>query len=426
MRWGIIRELQISFARHSLSIHEESPMKELRNKAFATRAVHAGERVPSADYTPVATPIHPSVGFLYESMDDLDAIFATTREGYVYPRYGSPTVTAFETAMAEVEAGEAAMAFASGMAAIHAAMLAAGGRAGTTVVAAMDVYGATFTLLQRLFTELGVKARWVDVSDVASVDAALAETRSVALIAETVSNPLLKVADLPTLSDMAHWYGARFLIDNTFASPYLCNPIAHGADFVIHSATKYIGGHGDVMAGVVVTSKKNRSVLYELNKLVGGVLGPFEAWLALRGLKTLPLRMRQQCANALRVAEWLAAQPGMARVNYPGLPHHPQHALAHRLFGERGYGGMLSFEVAGADKAKAFRFMEALQLCLPATTLGDIYSLVLHPATSSHRSLTPEEREKVGIREGLVRLSVGIEDADDIVADLSQALEAVS
>jgi cystathionine gamma-synthase/methionine-gamma-lyase len=401
-------------------------MKELRNKAFATRAVHAGERVPPADFTPVATPIHPSVGFLYESMDDLDAIFATTREGYVYPRYGSPTTAAFETAMADVEAGEAAMAFASGMAAIHAALLAAGVRAGTAVVAAMDVYGATFTLLQRLFAELGVKARWVDVTDLKSVEAALAEARPVALIAETISNPLLKVADVPTLASQAHHYAARFLIDNTFASPSLCNPTTHGADFVIHSATKYIGGHGDVMAGVVVTSKETRRTLYELNKLVGGVLGPFEAWLALRGLKTLPLRMRQQCANAMRVAEWLANQPGIARINYPGLPRHPQHELAHRLFGERGYGGMLSFEIAGADKAKVFRFMEALELCLPATTLGDIYSLVLHPATTSHRSLSPEEREKVGIRDGLVRLSVGIEDADDIVADLSQALEAVS
>ncbi len=400
-------------------------MRDLRQKAFATRAVHAGERVPAADFTPVATPIHPSVGFLYESMDDLDAIFATTRDGYVYPRYGSPTVTAFETAMAEVESGEAAMAFASGMAAIHAALLAAGVRAGTTVVAAMDVYGATYTLLQRLFAELGVKPSWVDVSDLVSVEKALAAEHPIALIAETISNPLLKVADLPALAAMCHRHGAQFVIDNTFASPYLCNPVVYGADFVIHSATKYIGGHGDVMAGVVVTSKEHRRTLYELNKLVGGVLGPFEAWLALRGLKTLPLRMRQQCASALRVAAWLASQPGMARVNYPGFPDHPQHSLAHRLFGERGYGGMVSFEIAAADKAKAFRFMEALQLCLPATTLGDIYSLVLHPATSSHRSLSREEREKVGIRDGLVRLSVGIEDADDIIADLSQALEGI-
>ncbi len=399
--------------------------KGQRQKAFGTRAVHAGERVPPSDYVPVATPIHPTVGFVYESMDDLDAIFGNTREGYVYPRYGSPTVTAFETAVADLEGGEAAHAFGSGMAAVHAALLAAGVRAGTTVVAAMDVYGATFTLLKRLLNELGVKACWVDVSDLASVETVCAENKPVVIYAETLSNPLLKIADIAALANMAREHGAQLLIDNTFATPYLCNPIALGATYVLHSATKYIGGHGDVMAGVVVTSAENRHTLYELNKLVGGVLGPFEAWLALRGIKTLPLRMRQQCANAERVAAWLAAQPKIAHINYPGLPSHPQHALAQRLFGERGYGAMLSFEIAGADRAQAFRFMEALDLCLPATTLGDIYSLVLHPATASHRSLSPEERERVGIREGLVRLSVGIEDADDIIADLDHALKAI-
>ncbi len=397
-------------------------MKELPRKAFATRAVHAGERVPPADYTPVASPIHPSVGFVYESMDDLDAIFATTREGYVYPRYGSPTVAAFERAMAELEVGEAAHAFASGMAAVHAGLLAAGVRAGAAVVAAVDVYGATYTLLQRLLTELGAQVRWVDATDLTAVREALGAAKPVALLAETISNPLLKVADIPALAEAAHRYGAACLIDNTFASPYLCAPITHGVDYVMHSATKYIGGHGDVMAGVVVTTSENRRKLYELNKLVGGVLGPFEAWLALRGVKTLPLRMRQQSANAARVAEWLTRHPRVARVNYPGLPSHPQHGVARRLFGERGFGGMLSFEIADADQPAVFRFMEALELCLPATTLGDIYTLVLHPATTSHRSLTPAERARIGIREGLVRVSVGIEEAEDIMADLEQAL----
>lgn len=400
-------------------------MTDLHNNTFATRAVHAGERAPRPDYTPVTTPIHPSVGFVYDSMDDLDAIFATTREGYVYPRYGSPTVAAFESAVAELEGGEAAHAFASGMGAMHAALLAAGVRAGTGVVAALDLYGATYTLLNRLFMELEVVARFVDVTDLAAVEAALAEICPAALVVETISNPLLKVADLPALVDLAHRYGARLLVDNTFASPYLCNPLSHGADFVIHSATKYIGGHGDVMAGVVVTSRENRVELFELNKLIGGVLGPFEAWLALRGLKTLPLRVRQQCANATQVAGWLDKHTKISRVNYPGLPDHPGRELALRFFNERGFGGMLSFEIAGADQATAFRFMEALDLCLPATTLGDIYTLVLHPATSSHRSLTAEERERVGIGDGLVRLSVGIEDAADIIADLEQALAAV-
>jgi cystathionine beta-lyase/cystathionine gamma-synthase len=397
-------------------------MTDLRDKTFATRAVHAGERAPRPDYTPVTTPIHPTVGFVYDSMDDLDAVFATTRDGYVYPRYGSPTVAAFESAVAELEGGDTAQAFASGMGAIHAALFGAGVRAGTAVVAALDVYGATYTLLSRLFIELEVAARFVDVTDLAAVKTALAQHRPAALIVETISNPLLKVADLPALADLARSYDTHLLVDNTFASPYLCNPLSHGADFVIHSATKYIGGHGDVMAGVVVTSCQNRVELFELNKLIGSVLGPFEAWLALRGLKTLPLRVRQQCANAAHVASWLSKHPKIARVNYPGLPDHPQRELAQGLFSERGYGGMLSFEIAGADQATTFRFMEALELCLPATTLGDIYTLVLHPATSSHRALSAEERRRVGISDGLVRLSAGIEDAPDIIVDLEQAL----
>jgi cystathionine beta-lyase/cystathionine gamma-synthase len=403
--------------------NKEKTMTDLTNKAFATRAVHAGERAPRSDYTPVVTPIHPTVGFLYDSLDDLDAIFATAREGYVYPRYGSPTVAAFETAIADLEEGEAAHAFATGMAAIHAAFLAAGLKAGSAVVAALDLYGATYTLLSRLFTQLGVTTRFVDVTDLAAVEVALSETQPVALVAETISNPLVKVADLPSLADLAHRHGAALLIDNTFASPYLCRPLRHGADFVLHSATKYISGHGDVMAGVVITSAENRRKLYELNKLVGGVLGPFEAWLAMRGLKTLPLRMRQHCASAAFVAEWLAGHPKIARVHYPGLNSHPQHMLAQQLFGERGFGGVLSFEIAGADQATAFRFMEALQLCLPATTLGDIYTLLLHPATSSHRSLPEEERARMGIGDGLVRLSVGIEETGDVIADLDQALQ---
>jgi len=397
-------------------------MKNLSDKSFQTRAVHAGERVPPADYTPVATPIWPSVGYLYESMDDLDAVFGGTKHGQIYLRYSNPTTEAFENAIADLEMAEAAQAYGSGMAAIHASLLAAGVKAGTSVVAALDVYGATFSLLRSLFKSLDVNIRMVNVADHAEVEAALKETHAVVLYIESISNPLLKVADLMVLAELAHRYGASFLVDNTFASPYLVNPLKLGADFSIHSATKYLSGHGDVLAGVVATSKENKSKLYELNKLVGGVLGPFEAWLALRGLKTLPLRMKQQCQNAQQVAEWLAKHPRVKKVNYPGLSDHPQHALAKSLFEDKGYGGVLSFEIAGADKAQVFRFMESLTICLPATTLGDVYSLVLHPATSSHRSLTADERARVGIPEGLVRLSVGIELAEDILSDLESAL----
>jgi cystathionine gamma-synthase/methionine-gamma-lyase len=286
------------------------------------------------------------------------------------------------------------------MAALHAALLVAGARAGKAVVHALDLYGATFTLLRTLLSQLGVQACGVEAGDLAAVEKALKEYQPVALLVETISNPLLKVADVPALTGLAHRYGAQLLVDNTFASPYLFNPLAHGADFTIHSATKYLSGHGDVMAGVVATSVTNRQTLYELNKLVGGVLGPFEAWLALRGLKTLPLRARQQCTNAASLAERLRHHPGVARVHYPGLPGHPQHTLAARLFESRGFGGVLSFEIAGADRLPHSALWKHCRLCLPATTLGDLYSLVLHPATSSHRSLSAPEREAVGITEG--------------------------
>jgi cystathionine gamma-synthase/methionine-gamma-lyase len=210
-------------------------MTDLSNKSFQTRAVHAGERMPAADYTPVATPIWPAVGYLYESMDDMDAVFAGAKPGYVYLRYASPTVSAFEAAVASLEGAEAAQAYSSGMAALHASLLAAGVKAGASVVAALDLYGATFTLLRNLLDSLGVDTRMVDVANLGEVETALAETHPVLLLVETISNPLLKVADVPSLSSLAHQHGASLLVDNTFASPYLFNPLKHGADYVIHS-----------------------------------------------------------------------------------------------------------------------------------------------------------------------------------------------
>ena len=396
------------------------------SSGFATRAVHAGERMPRPDFTPMATPIHHSVAYAYEHVDDLDAIFEGTRDGFVYGRYGNPTVKAFETAVADLEGAESAVAFASGMAAIHAALLGAGARAGATVVSAADVYGATYALQETLLAELGVRSRFVDVADLPAVAALLRETRPVALVCEVVSNPLLKVADLGALAETAHQVGAALVVDATFASPYLCRPLEWGADYVVHSATKYLAGHGDVMAGVVACSAERARDLSLRQRLIGANLAPEEAWLALRGLKTLPLRLGRQCANAEQVAAFLAGHPAVARVNFPGLAAHPQHDLCGRLYGGRGYGAMISFDLRDAGRRRVFDFMDALQLVAPATTLGDIYSLVLYPAGSSHRAVDPEIRGTLGIGDGLVRLSVGIEDAADIIADLDQALNAVS
>ncbi|GAB4452911.1 MAG: O-succinylhomoserine sulfhydrylase [Anaerolineae bacterium] len=395
----------------------------LANKAFSTRAVHAGEQLDLAGSQPQVGAIQPSVGYIFADSRDLDAVLGSERPGFVYsPRYANPTVAAFETAIANLEGAEAAMAFPSGMAAIHLALLAAGVKAGTALVVAADVYGATYSLAQQIFADLGASVYFVDVLDLDSVAQTVADHRPAALLVETISNPLMKVADLPQLAGIAHAANALLLVDNTFCSPYLCNPIKFGADMVIHSATKFIAGHGDVMAGVVATSAELRAEMLRLNKLIGSSLGPFEAWLALRGLKTLPLRMRRQCDTALTLATWLQSQPQISAVNYPFLPDHPQVGLMQSLSDGKGAGAVLSFEITGAGREQVFAFMDALELVQPVTSLGDIYSLLLYPAIASHRSLSPAERAALGIGDGLVRLSAGIEDAADIQADLAQAL----
>jgi cystathionine beta-lyase/cystathionine gamma-synthase len=395
-------------------------------RSIFTRAVHAGERAPCPDFRPVSTPIYHSVGYVYDSMGDVDDIFAGTREGYVYQRYGSPTVTAFERAIADLEEADDAVSYGSGMAAIHAAILGAGARAGHTLISAADVYGATYALQDELLSGMGIRTRFVDITDLAAVARAVQEERPVALICEATSNPLVRVADLPALADIAHDAGAALIVDTTFATPYLLRPLSCGADYAVHSATKYLSGHGDVMAGVVACSAERARDLRLHQRLLGANLGPQEAWLALRGLKTFPLRMRQQCDNAMIVARRLEEHPRIERVNYPGLETHPQHALAERLFQGRGYGAMMSFALRDAGRDDVVRFMERLRMVQPATTLGDVYSLVLYPAQSSHRAVPPQVREALGIGAGLVRLSVGIEEAGDIVADLLQALEALS
>jgi len=392
-------------------------------RRLATLAVHAGERGPRPDFTPVTTPIYHSVGYLYESMDDMDAVFGGEREGFVYPRYGSPTVSAFERAFAALEGAPEAVAFASGMAAVHAALLGAGVRAGATVVAAADVYGATYALLDGTLHAMDVETRFVDITQLAAVRDAVAEMRPVAVVCEAISNPLLKVADVAQLAAIAHDAGAALIVDSTFATPYLLRPLAHGVDYVVHSATKYIGGHGDVMAGIVACDADRASDLRDRQKLLGANLGPQEAWMALRGIKTLVLRVREQFSSAQVVAHWLAAHPRVERVYYPGLPTHPQYPLATDLYGARGYGGMVTMVLRDAGRDDVLRFMERLRLVLPATTLGDVQSLCLYPAMSSHRAVAPEVRAALGITDGLVRLSIGIEDVQDIIADLEQALE---
>lgn len=372
-----------------------------------TQLVHAGERQPPPAGQPVATPIYASATFTYDTMQEIDQVFGGEKLGYIYTRYGNPTIGALEEAMREIEKGAVACAYATGMAAVHAALIACDLKAGSTVLASQDLYGATTSLLNNVFTSFGVKTVTTDFSDLVAVRAKAEEIRPQVLVAETISNPLLKVCDIKVVAEIAREQGARLIIDNTFASPYLCRPLQLGADMVVHSATKYLGGHADTMGGIVVSrDEMDRPALVSVMKLVGGVLGVWEAHEILRGLKTLAVRMERQCENARRLAAHLNEHARISRVHYPNL------------------GALVSIELKDGTRDAAFRFMDALQLCVRSTSLGDVFTSVLHPATGSHRDLLPARRQEYGIVDGLVRVSVGIENIDDIIADIEQALSA--
>lgn len=399
--------------------------------SLLTRLIHEGERGAPPDARPTATPIYTSATYLYDSAAALDEAFATGA-GYVYARYGNPTVAALEQVMAVAEGGAGAVAFASGMAALHAALLAAGTPRGSSephirgILAARDLYGSTITLLNDFFAAQGIPVTYCDMADLGAAEAAIAAARPDVLLVEQISNPLLKVVDIEALARVARAAGARVVVDSTMTTPIVQRPLTLGADLVVHSATKYLGGHGDVTGGVAVArATLVRDTLRRYAKLLGAVLGPFEAQQVARGIKTLSLRVRQQCGNAAAVAAWLEGRPEVARVYYPGLPSHPQHALAARAFGGL-FGAMVSFDLRVGGRAALFRFIDALRLILPATSLGDVYTLVSAPLISSHRDLTPEQRAERGIGDGMVRLSIGIEEADDLIADLEQALQVAA
>ena len=370
-----------------------------------TKLVHAGERRGFPDAQPVATPIYASATFTYESMAEIDQVFSGEKQGFVYTRYGNPTTAALEEAIREVEEGATACAYATGMAAVHAALLACDLKSGSTVLASQDVYGATTNLLNTILVNFGVKTIHVDFSDLETVRARARELRPQVLIAETISNPLLKVCDIEACVQIAHENGARLIVDNTFASPYLSQPLKLGADLVVHSATKYLSGHADAMGGLVVSrDEMDAAALVSVMKLVGGVLGVWEAHEILRGLKTLALRMERQCENASKLASYLKEHKSIGRVHYPGL------------------GALVSIELSDNTREAAFRFMDRLKVCVRSTSLGDVFTSVLHPATASHRDFLPSRRQELGIFDGLVRISVGIESIDDIIADIEQAL----
>src|ERR671910_649697 len=382
-------------------------------RRFETRAVHSGERRggrnENGSFFPISTPIYASTTFSHADIETTDRILGGEQQGYSYARYDNPTVVAFEEALASLEApylNARAFAFASGMSAMHAALTAAELGPGATVLAAEQLYGSTATLLVQIFGTLGVEVRFVDAYDLRAIEKKVAELEPRAVVVETISNPLLRVADTEGIAEITRESGAALVVDNTFGTPCLQRPLALGADLVVHSATKYLSGHGDLTAGVVAAGPPYDGALESIRKLVGGTLGTFEAWLAHRGLKTLPLRMGRQCENARIICARLAAHPGVAKVHHPALDDHPDHEVASHALSDTG--GLVSFELESEGREAAFAFLNALELCVKAPSLGDIYTLAIHPATSSHRELSPSRRERLGVGENLVRLSVGI------------------
>ena len=385
-----------------------------------TQLVHAGERQSLHQVTPVATPIYSTVTFTYESMAEIDQVFSGEKAGYIYTRHGNPTIAGLEEAVRTIEGGAIACAYATGMAALHAALFACDLKPGSVVVASQDLYGATTALLTNIFGAFGVKTLFLDFSNLELLKQTVKENRPQVLVAETISNPLLKICDIEACGEIAREYGARLIVDNTFASPYLCQPLKHGADLVVHSATKYLSGHADAMGGVVVSrDEMDKVALVSVMKLAGGVLGVWEAHEIMRGLKTVGLRIERQCTNAQRLAAALSKHELVGRVYYPYI----ESDKAARLLRQPFLCALVSIELRENTQATAFSFMDSLKLCVRSTSLGDVFTSVLHPATASHRDLLPARRRELGISDGLIRISVGIEDLEDVLADIEQALK---
>src|SRR5437763_3670737 len=396
------------------------------NLDIATQLVHASERKQPPTGQPTATPIYASATYTYESMEEIDKVFGGELPGYIYTRYGNPTVTALETAIQVIEAGATACAYSSGMAALHGCLISCELSPGAAVLASQDLYGATTNLLQTIFGSFGIKTVTVDFANLDELRSKAREIKPRVLIAETISNPLLKVCDIDAGAEIAREVGARLIIDNTFASPYLCQPLKHGADFVVHSATKFLRGHADAMGGIAISRDDADSLaLISVMKLVGGVLSPWEAHEILRGVKTLAVRMDRHCENTRTLAERLRFHSRIGRVYFPGTGAAENQAVAKRMIRAGHFGGLVSIELKENTRAAAFRFMDSLKLCVRSTSLGDVFTSVLHPATSSHRDLSPARRKALGISDGLIRISVGIESVDDIIADIEQALAVV-
>ena len=383
-----------------------------------TRAVRGGQIRSNFDETSEA--LFLTSGYAYSSAEEAEATFKGESNHYQYSRFGNPTVTMFENRLAALEGAEACRATSTGMSAVFFALLALL-KSGDRIVAARQLFGSCHYIVADLLPKYGIQSELVDGGDLAQWEKALARPTQ-AVLFESPSNPMLDIVDVKAVCDLAHKAGAKVVLDNAFATPILQRPLEFGADVVVHSATKYIDGQGRTLGGAVLGSKE--FIIDKLQPIIrntGPSLSPFNAWVLVKGLETLGLRVERHCANARRVADALAAHPAIGRVLYPGRPDHPQHALAAKQMSD--FGGVVTFDVK-AGKPAAFAALNRLQLVDISNNLGDAKSLVTHPATTTHMRIGAEERAKLGITDGTVRISVGLEDVDDIVADLVQALGA--
>lgn len=394
--------------------------EETKNCRFLTKAVHGGKQFIQSVQSHVV-PIYQTVNFEYTSFNQQLRVSSGEEEGYFYTRYSNPTIDALNETVADLEEQEEAFSFASGMAAISAAFLALVQK-GDHVLASSLLYGGTYDFLMNYLPQQGVEVSFVDIWDLSAVGRGFKENTRI-LYLEPLMNPTLMMADLPELAKIAKKNRAFVLADNTFTPPYLFYPFRHGADGVVHSTTKFIGGHGDTIGGIVIGSQEFIENVQKIGRTYGGVMSPMNAWLTLRGVRTLGIRLERSCENAMALARFLEGRDKIRRVNYPGLESHAQHELAKNLFGD--YGSMVSFEVEGG-LAAARKVNDAYKVITSTVSLGEVDTVAAHPASSSHRGMSPEYREKYGITDGLIRLSVGIEDIEDLKEDLDRALATLS
>jgi methionine-gamma-lyase len=384
-----------------------------------SRIVHGGQH-PDKETGAISPPIYQTSTFAFRDADHGARLFSGEEAGYIYTRLSNPTIDLLASKIAFLESTEAGLVFSSGLSAIFNLVVTVA-KSGEHIISDNTIYGGTFALFKNIFPRLGIDVTFVDGANSDELASAIAKNTKLVFV-ETPANPTLKIIDISKCAEITHSKSIPLCVDNTFATPYLQRPIEHGADMVIHSLTKYFGGHGDIIGGAVVGKEDNIKELHKNAKEIGGSNSPFNAWLVLRGLKTLAVRMDKHCKNAMAIAEYLSKHDKIEHVYYPGLPSSPGYEIAKRQMSE--FGGMLGFDVKGGKEAGKI-LMNSVRLCILAVSLGDVDTLIEHPASMTHSSYSDEELAECGIKPGFVRLSVGIENGDDLIADLGQALSKI-